>query len=345
MRSILSCLALLFIVCRLEAQTWNLIWSDEFNGTALDTSNWNVEVNDQGGGNNELQYYTNRPANVKVVAGNLVIEGNKEVYLTRNYTSARLNSKGKRSWTYGKMEARMKLPYGNGMWPAFWMLGDSAIWPNCGEVDIMEMVGGTACSSCSDKTIYGNIHWAGSGGTASAGSNAPPLSAGKYNDAFHVFTVEWNASTIIWLVDSVPYFSYSVAPAALAAFHHPFYILLNLAIGGSWPGSPDATTVWPQDLLVDYVRVYQQSPLGIQEDTRAELTVFPNPASNTLFIRAPTSMFGWNIQVYNLKGQQIGNSFRVEAETQLDVSSMAKGIYYLKLVGEKEIVIKKVVVE
>jgi beta-glucanase (GH16 family) len=247
-----------FLSAESYAQDWQLVWSDEFDQPTLNTSNWNIEVNDLGGGNNELQYYTSRPENVRVENHNLIIEARRENYLTRSYTSGRLNSRNKKSWKYGKIEAKMKLPYGNGMWPAFWMMGNTGSWPACGEIDIMEMVGGSKCGwDCGDNKTHGYMWWS-DGGDKSVGTQSTPLPSGKYADDYHYFSVEWNEQEIKWFVDDKQFYSHSITEGALSEFHQPFYLLLNIAVGGDWPGSPDASTVFPQRLYVDYVRVYQR---------------------------------------------------------------------------------------
>ncbi len=259
------------IEINLSGQCEQLIWSDEFNGDSLNTSFWNYEV----GGNNpnsELEFYTSRPTNIKVDTGNLIITANKETYssggVTENYTSGRINTSHKFNFKYGKIEARMKLPYGQGIWPAFWMLGqniDQVSWPNCGEMDIMEMVGGAG-----DNTVHTTLHW----GPVDASGNHPSyglayaLSSGKFADAYHIFTLEWTPQTVTSYVDGNKYYTISISPAGLAAFQNNFFIIFNLAVGGSWPGNPDATTVFPQHLFVDYVRVYADpADLHITGDT------------------------------------------------------------------------------
>ncbi|MEJ5265476.1 MAG: family 16 glycosylhydrolase [Bacteroidales bacterium] len=252
-----------------QSSCYQLVWSDEFNGTSLNRDVWNVEVNDQGGGNNELQYYTDRPENLRLEGGNLVIEARKETYLTRNYTSARITTQKKVSFRYGRIEARMKLPYGKGMWPAFWMLGESISsvgWPNCGEIDIMEMVGGGS----NDSKVHCTLHW----GPMANGSHpmygtSYTLPSGKFADDYHIFAVEWDDKTIRGFCDNTQYYTIDISKAGLEAFHNPFFIILNLAVGGNWPGNPDATTVFPQKLLVDYVRVYKKtSQQGIEGKTQ-----------------------------------------------------------------------------
>jgi beta-glucanase (GH16 family) len=246
---------------------WRLTWSDEFNGpnrSGVDLSKWVVEVGGQGWGNQELEYYTNRRENAYIQDGNLVIEARRENYtgtdgVSRNYTSARLKTAGKFSQAYGRFEARIKIPSGQGMWPAFWMLGDDidkAGWPACGEIDIMENIGKEP------SMIHGSIH--GPGYTGGDGIEAPyKLSATRrFADDFHVFAVEWEPNAIRFYVDDDLYITRSrsdLRPRWKWVFDHPFFLLLNVAVGGDWPGNPDATTVFPRTMLVDYVRVYQRS--------------------------------------------------------------------------------------
>ncbi len=259
--NLLTTVTILFLGLKLTAQAncYELVWSDEFNGTTLNTNIWNIEVNDFGGGNNELQYYTDRQENLRIENGNLVIEARKENYLTRNYTSARITTQNKISFQYGRIEARMKLPYGKGIWPAFWMLGESISsvgWPNCGEIDIMELVGG----GTNDSKVHCTLHW----GPVTNGNHpmygtSYTLPSGKFADDYHIFAVEWDEKTIRGYCDNTQYYVIDISKTGLEAFHNPFFIILNLAVGGNWPGSPDATTVFPQKMFVDYVRVYKKT--------------------------------------------------------------------------------------
>ncbi|MFL0166715.1 carbohydrate-binding protein [Candidatus Clostridium helianthi] len=229
---------------------WNLAWSDEFNGTSINTSNWKYETGGDGWGNNELEYYTNRSENARIENGNLVIEARKENYNGMNYTSARLKSQGLKNWTYGKVEARMKLPAGQGVWPAFWMLGENisqVSWPKCGEIDIMEHINNESAIIHWDSTDN-NTH-------AQYGAASPNIDVTQY----HVYSIEWDASSIKWFVDGTQYLEANIANNinGTEAFHKPFFILFNLAIGGNWPGNPDGSTPFPAKMYVDYVRVYQ----------------------------------------------------------------------------------------
>lgn len=232
---------------------WNLAWSDEFNGTSINTSNWKYETGGDGWGNNELEYYTNRSENARIENGNLVVEARKENYNGMNYTSARLKSQGLKNWTYGKVEARMKLPSGQGVWPAFWMLGENisqVSWPKCGEIDIMEHIN-------NESAIHGTIHWDSTGNNTHAqyGAASPNIDVTQY----HVYSIEWDASSIKWFVDGTQYLEANIANNINGTdeFHKPFFILFNLAVGGNWPGNPDGSTPFPAKMYVDYVRVYQ----------------------------------------------------------------------------------------
>lgn len=234
-------------------------------------------VSGDGGGNNEREYYTNGN-NASIMSDTsaqdgkaLVIEARKENpanyqcwYGSCQYTSARMVTENKQSWLYGKIVARMKLPYGRGMWPAFWMLGGSANnWPTVGEIDIMELVGGaatTACPDCGDDKASGDM-WFGSGAGSDIGDQPyPALPAGQiYADAYHEFGIEWNAQTVSWSIDGNIFKTQDITASQFSAFRtNHFHILLNIAIGGDWPKDPDSTTVWPQRMYVDWVRVYQK---------------------------------------------------------------------------------------
>ena len=259
----LSAWALLAMPVLCQAD-WQLAWSDEFNqadGSSPASTNWNYDLGGGGWGNGELENYTARTNNARIVGGQLVIEAKAESYGGNSYTSARLLTKGKWSWTYGRMEARIKIPRGQGIWPAFWMLGtniDSVNWPTCGEIDIMENIGKTS----DQGTTHGTIHGPGySGGGGLSGTFTLPGGA-ALADGFHVFAVEWTTNQIQWFVDTNLYFT--VTPASLNGntwvFTQPQYLLLNVAVGGGWPGYPDGTTIFPQQMLVEYVRVYKYVP-------------------------------------------------------------------------------------
>jgi beta-glucanase (GH16 family) len=230
---------------------WKLVWSDEFSYNGLpDQAKWGNEVGYIR--NNELQYYTERRIENSVVRdGYLYIIGRKEPWETKSYTSASLTTDGKASWTYGKIEARMKLPKGQGIWPAFWMLGQNRHevgWPRCGEIDIMEHIN-------NEDILYGTLHWH----NEKHVSNGTKISCTVAE--FHNYSVEWDAGSVKWFLDGKQYHEVSIADSvnSTSELHKPFYLILNLAIGGNWPKNPDETTVFPDTVTVDYVRVYQKN--------------------------------------------------------------------------------------
>lgn len=239
-----------------ERAGWNILWHDEFDGPELDLANWTFDLGGNGWGNSELQNYSNRPENVRIENGMLVIEARKETELSKGlYSSARIKTQGLQAFQYGRIEARMKLPQGKGIWPAFWMLGENfnkAGWPGSGEIDILEYIGKTP------DTIYATVHAPGYSGAKGVGSKLVVNAETLKND-FHVYAIEWQENEIRWLFDDQEYFK--LTPQDVPGewiFDHPFFLILNLAVGGGWPGYPDSTTPFPQFLTVDYVRVYQR---------------------------------------------------------------------------------------
>ncbi|MFT4804597.1 MAG: beta-glucanase (GH16 family) [Psychroserpens sp.] len=238
-----------------------LVWQDEFDTEgAVNPENWTHEIGTgtNGWGNNELEYYTDRSENATVQNGLLVISAKNEEFNGSSYTSARIITKGKFEQTHGRFEARIKLPSGQGIWPAFWLLGDdsngSEIWPQIGEIDIMENVGDEPTK------IFGTVHGPGYSGGESIGKSYE-LQNDRFDAGFHVFGIEWGKNYINYYVDDVLY--NQITPDDVTGewvFNDgPFYIILNVAVGGSYPGSPNASTVFPQNMLVDYVRVYKNS--------------------------------------------------------------------------------------
>jgi hypothetical protein len=229
----------------------SLVWSDEFSGETL-ADHWRAELGGNGWGNNELQFY--RAENTSIVEGHLVIEARQEGFGGRAYTSSRLITQGKYSVQYGRIDIRAALPYGQGIWPALWMLGDNFStvgWPACGEIDIMEMVGGPG-----DNTVHGTAHWQDTPNKADYGGSYT-LPSGKFHGTFHVFSIVWDANSIKWYVDDIKYHEMAITDPDLSEFRAPFFFIFNVAVGGNWPGSPNASTVFPQRMIVDYVRVFQ----------------------------------------------------------------------------------------
>lgn len=246
-----------------EIPGWELVWQDEFDTPYINGSKWEHEVNAWGGGNNELQYYTDRKENSFIEDGCLVIQALKETYTgpegTREYTSARLRTLNKGDWTYGRIDVRAKLPEGQGIWPAIWMLPSDWVyggWPSSGEIDIMELLGQEP------NKIYGTVHYGGPGNQHRYHGGNYTLPSGKFSDGFHVFTLIWDTTSIQWYVDGIKYYEtsewYTVNGQYPAPFDQRFHLILNVAVGGNWPGAPDVTTVFPQQMKVDYVRVYKK---------------------------------------------------------------------------------------
>ena len=243
------------------------MWLDYFKepkGSQIDSNKWTAQTGGSGWGNRELQYYTNRVDNAFQADGLLTIRVLREHFtgtdgVSREYTSARLVTKKTFTATYGRFEARLKIPRGQGIWPAFWMLGDDIDnlgWPRCGEIDIMENIGKEP------SMIHGTIHGPGYSG-AKAVSAAYSLKNNQvFADSFHTFAVEWEPDVLRFYCDVYLYKTLTpsdLPPGSSWVYNHPFFVLLNIAVGGNWPGKPDDTTQFPQEMQVDYVRVYQRT--------------------------------------------------------------------------------------
>jgi beta-glucanase (GH16 family) len=247
-----------------QESNWKLVWSDEFEGEKLDYSKWEIEVNAFGGGNNELQLYTERKENVRVTGGNLVIEARKDkpniLGTVRDYSSGRVRSKNRGDWTYGRFEIRAKLPAGQGIWPAIWMMPTEdkyGSWASSGEIDIMEFKGQEP------DQVWGTLHYGESWPKNKHSGTQYKLKSGNFCDDFHVYALEWEEGKIRWYVDGTMYQEQtqwsSSGSKFPAPFNHDFHMLLNLAVGGGFVGGPpNAQTPFPSQFLVDYVRVYQK---------------------------------------------------------------------------------------
>lgn len=246
-----------------EPQGWRLVWNDEFSASTIDPMKWVHEVNAHGGGNNELQYYTARPENSFIEDGALIIQALKERYTgpegTREFTSARLRTKNKGDWKYGRFDIRAKLPYSQGIWPAIWMMPTESIyggWPACGEIDIVELMGHEP------NKVYGTLHYGGDWPEHVHTGDSYVLPSGLFSDDFHLFTLEWEAQAFRWYIDGVFYQSqsewFTTNGEYPAPFDQLFYLILNVAVGGNWPGDPNETTIFPQQMRIDYVRVFEK---------------------------------------------------------------------------------------
>jgi beta-glucanase (GH16 family) len=241
---------------------YSLVWSDEFNGDKVDESIWNYNLGGNGWGNNESQYYTNRPENIRLINGCLEIEARKEKYENREYTSARIYSKGKKSFLYGKMEARIKFPGGKGTWPAFWMMGESGGWPKCGEIDIMEHVG-----SIDNRASFA-LHTQEKNGMNGRNWHSTHFFDYPLSNDFHTYGVEWcqeeenGKDCIRFFVDGVEYatvWENNIGDHDSWPFYKPHYFILNFAIGGNMGGKvDDAIFNQKRIMYVDWVRVYQR---------------------------------------------------------------------------------------
>ena len=236
-----------------------LVWSDEFEASNLDPTKWDYDIGQGswGWGNNELQYYTNSLSNVMLDNGYLRITAKNEQFGAANYTSARIKSKGLFEFMYGRIDARIQVPIGQGLWPAFWMLGaniDDVGWQQCGEIDVLEHIN-------TEALIHGTHHYNNNGHQYSGGSAA--CNAGEFN----VYSIEWSPLSIKWFLNESMYYEADISSNAVSKeeFHEPFFFIINLAVGGNWPGSPNASTQFPSVMLVDYVRVYQENA-GCGED-------------------------------------------------------------------------------
>ncbi len=240
-----------------------LVWSDEFDGDSLDYSKWGIEQNAFGGGNSELQIYTDRPSNVRVEGGHLVLEAHKDNAgisgTVREYSSGRVRTKKRGDWKYGRIEVRAKMPKGQGIWPAIWMLPTDEQyggWAASGEIDIMEFRGQN------EQEVLGTLHYGGGWPKNTFSGSSFKLTEGSFSDDFHTFAIDWEEGKIVWSVDGKPYQTQTKWHSDNAKFPAPFdqefHLLLNLAVGGHFVGNPDATTELPQKFLVDYVRVYQK---------------------------------------------------------------------------------------
>ncbi|AEH51752.1 Glucan endo-1,3-beta-D-glucosidase [Pseudothermotoga thermarum DSM 5069] len=319
-----------------KVEDWQLVWSQEFDDETIDTSLWNFEIGNghakgiPGWGNAELQYYTDR--NAFIEQGCLVIEARKErasdEYGTYDYTSARMTTEGKFEIKYGRIEIRAKLPKGKGIWPALWMLGSNigqVGWPRCGEIDIMEMLGHDT------RTVYGTVHGPGYSGGASIGvAYKLPESVADFSEDFHVFAIEWDEDEIEWYVDDQLYHVLSkdeIEELGLEwVFDQPFFLIMNVAVGGYWPGYPDETTVFPQRMYIDYIRVFEdknpEKVVGEVNDCEYELIIkkagpkvtfeeinngsFDEPIVNDQ-ANQPDEWFIWQAGTYGISGAKVSN--------------------------------------
>lgn len=243
---------------------WQLIWSDDFDQESIDSEKWNFQILDAGQFNEEWQRYTNSSKNAFIENEQLIIRALHEsnYHGINQYSSARLNTAGKFSFTYGKIAARIKLPEGEGIWPAFWMLGENidenggdTPWPFCGEIDILELYG-----SKDDAVIEANMHFADKRKKHDMmGAVSFKMEEGKFSDDYHLFELVWEKENITWYVDGNKFASTQITSKDRKEFHQPFFLLLNIAVGGTFAGRPNDNTQFPQSMYIDWIRVYQKS--------------------------------------------------------------------------------------
>lgn len=343
----------LIIFYSASAQDWQLVWSDEFQADTIDTSKWEWEVNSDGGGNNELQYYTARPENSFIEDGKLVIQALKETYTgsdqrTRSYTSARMRTKYKGDWKYGRIRVKAKLPYGQGLWPAIWMLPTDWVyggWAASGEIDIMEYLGHDRYK------IYGTIHYGGQW-PDNKHTGSDYVDGSDFSADFHVYEIEWREGEVKWFVDGNHYLTlddwYTTAGDFPAPFDQRFHLILNVAVGGNWPGNPDSTTTFPQRMEVDYIRVYQENVTSVSNglklpDDFTLMQNFPNPFNPTTQIQyyIPKDSFVI-IKVYNSMGEEIITLVNKEKSLgwhtiNFNAKDISSGIYYYRIIAINKI--------
>lgn len=297
---------------------YSLVWADEFDAPTLDGSKWMYEIGTGSGGwgNNELQYYSGSQNNVFLDTGYLHIVALEQSFGGANFTSGRIKTQDLYDFQYGKIEARLKVPSGQGLWSAFWMLGSNITtvsWPQCGEIDVMEHVN-------NELIVHGTHHYNYFGHTYDGGQVFADASE------FHEYSIEWTPNEIIWFLDGVEYFQTNIGTGATSKeeFHGPFFLLLNMAVGGNWPGSPDLTTTFPATMMVDYVRVYQEIN-NLSEETISSIALFPNPVTDVLSIDADTGVEAYTIT--NLQGEELlfGNS------STIDLNELIPGMYLINV--------------
>ncbi|MFO7447354.1 MAG: family 16 glycosylhydrolase [Ignavibacteriaceae bacterium] len=337
---ILVCLSIHSVM----AQEYKLVWYDEFDGTAVDLSKWEFQIgNGQGGwGNNERQYY--RAENASVEDGLLTITAKQESFNGFSYTSTRMRTLNKGDWKYGKLEIRAKMPFGKGIWPAIWMMPTDNVyggWAASGEIDIMEYLGHET------NKVHGTLHYGGSWPNNRNSGKSYSITGNGFNDDFHTFTIVWEEGRFDWYVDSVLYQTqtnwYTTGYEFPAPFDQRFHMILNMAVGGNWPGSPDSTTQFPQQFVIDYVRVYQQSATAVsleENQVPAEFLLeqnYPNPFNSQTVINYSLSEPGYiKLSLYDIMGRLVKVLVNQRQESgvyklSLDAADLSTGSYIYSL--------------
>ena len=321
-------ITILFIVTNTDFQAqmaWNLVWSEEFSGTTLNEEVWNYEIGfgNAGWGNNELQYYRSGESNLIVADGKASIIAKQENFGSAEYTSARVQTKGKYDVQYGRIEARIKVPMGQGLWPAFWMLGsniDAVGWPECGEIDILEHVN-------NETEVHGTIHWDNNGHQYQGGSISTDPTQ------YHNYAIEWDADQLRWYLDGILYYTRNIGAAQYSEFHEPFFFILNVAVGGNWPGSPDNTTVFPAVMEVDFIRVYEWSELPTTVEGNDDNKKISVVISNNIIQLSHLPSSAASIQVYDISGKLV-QIIDTNGHTHAEVPNLTKGMYMVQLMDK-----------
>ena len=330
---------------------WELVWAEEFDTDTLDMGNWEYQIGTGASeglfswGNNERQYYTDREENIYLEDNKLHIRALDGDFANRSYTSARIRTKDKADFKYGKFEIRAKVPEGQGMWPAIWMMPTESVygtWPKSGEIDIMELVGHIP------NVVHGTVHYGPDWPNNLEHGGSITKSDGNYSDDFHVYSIIWKPDQIDWFVDGQLYAR--TTPSHLAPHNWPFdqyfHFILNVAVGGNWPGDPDETTEFPQEMIVDYVRVYEDATLTSSEE---DLTLpsnialnqnYPNPfnPSTEISFELP-SQSDVRVEVYDMMGRRVATAANgtYPAGTHsvtFDASNLSSGTYIYRLITD-----------
>jgi beta-glucanase (GH16 family) len=348
---LLSAIIAFLQVIPVQAQEWRLVWSDEFDGDSLDLTKWSFQYGTGtseglvGWGNNELQYYTDREANIFVADGKLHIVARQEAYMNRNYTSARIRSIHNGDWKYGRFEIRAKLPEGRGLWPAIWMMPTENVyggWAASGEIDIVELVGHEP------DVVHGTLHYGGRWPNNVHRGARFQLQEGKFSDDFHTFTLLWREGEMRWFVNGIYYQNqnswFTAGHDFPAPFDQRFHFILNVAVGGNWPGSPNHTTVFPQEMVIDYIRVYQLDTSTSFEDDEEEVPQgyhlqqnHPNPfhSATSIEFSLPKTSYVM-LDVFDIMGRHVSTLSRGyhpagRHRVEFDASTLPAGFYSYRI--------------
>ncbi|GAB1415982.1 hypothetical protein MASR2M117_13880 [Paludibacter sp.] len=320
--------------------TYQLVWADEFNGNTYDKSIWKPQISGGGFGNNEKQYYTGTDKNIFTRDGNLVLKAYKETYQNHAYTSGKIWSQSLKYFKYGRVEARFKLPQGRGTWPAIWMMPQSSVyggWPKSGELDIMEFVG------YDPSKIHGTVHReAGYGGNGNGNSINIQ---GKIND-YHIIRIDWEPGYIKWYLNDVLFHTYNNAFSGYVQwpFDQNFYVILNFAVGGDWGGAMGIDdSIWPQEFLIDYVRVYQkrEESAGVVQNNESIFKVMK--LSNDAIKVLSTSHLPYNMYLYSITGKNYMIQNDLQKNYLINISNLPNGVYLITLMNGEQTYSEKII--